>query len=73
MYIRWQSHLLLMPQAQFGKLNRIAGHLKDCLFDGFFASTILVGCMYGIFTYIYQKSQLNVNVNIPYMDPMGKE
>ena len=36
MYIRWQSHPLQMPRAQFRKLDRIAGHLKDCLFDGFF-------------------------------------
>ena len=29
--------------------------------------------MYGMFTYIYHKNQLNVGKCIPYMDPMGKQ
>ena len=27
--------------------------------------------MYGIFTYIYDKESHQMQVNIPYMDPMG--
>ena len=29
--------------------------------------------MYGMFTYIYHKNQLNVGKYIPYMDLMGKQ
>ena len=31
------------------------------------------GSMYGIFTYIYHKNQLNVGIYVPYMDGMGTD
>ena len=38
---------------------------------GSVSETKPVASMYGIFTYIYHKSQVNVG-NMPYMDPMGR-
>jgi len=44
--------------------RRFVTSLKHC--------QVPIGSLYGIFTYIYHKNQLNVGTyNIPYMDPMG--
>ena len=57
---------------------QVRGGCPEVTFDAFLDIWSLlkydnypIGSMYGLFTYIYHKNQLNVGKFIPYMDPVG--
>ncbi len=56
------------PGIYLGTTNLVWHGLYQRLMQGY---PILVGSMYGIYTYIYHKNQPNVGKYKSYMDPMG--